>query len=237
MSAGDKDAQRGLATPTTPTNLPKLLSLAVHELRSPLSVVSGYIRILLKDAARPLPDPQLHFVEEMEKSCAKLSGLLKELSELSRLESGTAPFNRSTVDVLRLVKESSAALPPMPDREVRIDVTGEPAHVHGDSVRLKAAFTSILVALRRELVSGDSVAVKVQPSSNQVIISICEEARLESLQQAGPDDFATFDEWRGGNGLSLPTARRVIEAHGGRILGLRDDGKAAATIASPTVPS
>lgn len=237
MAPVDKDAQLESATPSTPTNLPKLLSLAVHEFRSPLTVVSGYIRMLLKDRAGPLPDPQRRILEEAEKSCARLSGLLAEVSELSHLEAGTAPFNRSSVDVLRLLQESSAELPPMSDRDVRIEVTGEPAPVHGDAVRLKAAFTSILQALRRELVTSDCIAVKVQLSSGSVIISICEEPRLERLQHAGPEDFATFDEWRGGNGLSLATARRIIEAHGGRILGLRDDGKAAATISIPGLAS
>ena len=237
MSSGDKDAQLESATPSTPTNLPKLLSLTVHELRSPLGVVSGYLRFLQKDPARPLSDPQRHYVEEIEKSCTKLSDLLKQLSELSHLEAGTAPFNRSPVEVLGLVKESSAALPPMPDREVRIEVTGEPAHVHGDAVRLKAAFTSILLALRRELVTSDCIAVKVLPSPGQVIISVCELARIDRLQHAGPDDFAAFDEWRGGNGFGLTIARRIIEVHGGRILGLREDGKAAATISIPRIPS
>ena len=237
MSPGDKHPRVESAPPSTPTNLPKLLSLAVHEFRSPLSVVAGYIRMLLRDRAGPLPDPQRRLLEEAEKSCARLSGLLAEVSELSHLEAGTAPFNRSAVDVLRLLKESSAELPPMPDREVRIDVTGEPAHVHGDAVRLKAAFTSILLALRRELVTSDCVAVTVGTSPGNVIISICEAARLDRLQHASPEDFATFDEWRGGSGLSLPTARRVIEAHGGRILGLRHDGKAVATISIPRVAS
>ena len=77
---------------------PKVLSLAVHEFRTPTTVVAGYIRMLLKERAGPLPDAQRRLLEEAEKSCGRLSALLAEMSDLSGLEAGTATFNarRST---------------------------------------------------------------------------------------------------------------------------------------------
>ena len=78
---------------------PKLLSLAVHEFRTPMTVVAGYIRMLLKERAGPLTEPQRRLLEEAEKSCGRLSALLAEMSDLSGLEGGTAPFNRAPLDV------------------------------------------------------------------------------------------------------------------------------------------
>jgi signal transduction histidine kinase len=74
---------------------PKLLSLSVHEFRTPMTVVAGYIRMLLKDRAGPVTDQQRRLLEEAEKSCARLSALLAEMSDLGALESGTATVNRS----------------------------------------------------------------------------------------------------------------------------------------------
>ena len=71
---------------------PKVLSLSVHEFRTPMTVVAGYIRMLLKDRAGPLSDQQRKLLEEAEKSCARLTVLLTEVSDLSNLEGGTAPF-------------------------------------------------------------------------------------------------------------------------------------------------
>ena len=65
---------------------PKVLSLSVHEFRTPMTVVAGYIRMLLKDRAGPLSDPQRRLLEEAEKSCARLTALLTEVSDLSNLE-------------------------------------------------------------------------------------------------------------------------------------------------------
>jgi len=221
---------------------PKLLSLTVHEFRSPLTVVSGYIRMLLKERAGPVPEQQRRLLEEAEKSCARLSALLGDVSELSQLESGTAPFNRSTVDLRALIAEVIAALPGLRDRSVAVDLeAGSVEGVHGDAVRLKAAFTSILVALRRELVTGDRLCVRVEPRVEEerafLRITIGEAPRIDALKTVDTSDLSTFDEWRGGNGLSLANARRIIEAHGGRIWGPPRDGQDANAVAVLTLPT
>src|SRR5213593_1291671 len=101
---------------------PKILSLTVHEFRTPMTVVAGYIRMLLKDRAGPLTDPQRRLLEEAEKSCARLTALLTEVSDLSSLEAGTAPFNRQAADLNRSLRDAVEQLPPLPDRTVAIDL-------------------------------------------------------------------------------------------------------------------
>ena len=240
MAQGAPEA-RPDGTPAEKPMLPRLLSLTVHEFRSPLTVVAGYIRMLLRDRAGPLSDQQRRMLEEADKSCARMSALLGEVSELANLESGTAPFNRSGVDVVRLLRELTTELPPLPDREVGIDVIDAadgrpaPATVNADAVRLKAALGSILVALRRELVSSDRIAVRIDPpgAGGSVRITVAEPGHIDDLIGLDPSALAPFDEWRGGNGLSLTNARRVIEAHAGRIFGSRDGVRTFAAILLP----
>ena len=64
-------------------------------------------------------------------------------------------------------------------------------------------------------------------------IAIGDAERIDSLASAEPGALTTFDEWRGGCGLSLAVARRIIDAHGGRIWSPADDTKAAAAILLP----
>ena len=54
---------------------PPLLSLAVHEFRTPRQVVGGYLRMLQRDGGGPLTDRQRHMIDEAEKSCARLVAL------------------------------------------------------------------------------------------------------------------------------------------------------------------
>src|SRR5213596_3148818 len=101
---------------------PKVLSLTVHEFRTPMTVVAGYIRMLLKDRAGALSDQQRRLLEEAEKSCGRLSGLVSEVSELSNLEGGTLTYNRRPTDLRDAIRQGAAQLPPMPDREVAVDL-------------------------------------------------------------------------------------------------------------------
>src|SRR3972149_4627100 len=93
---------------------PRLLALSVHEFRTPVTVVAGYIRMLLKDRAGAITDQQRRLLEEAEKSCGRLSAIISEMSDLSNLEAGTAPFNRTSVDLRPLLAETIAALPEAP---------------------------------------------------------------------------------------------------------------------------
>jgi signal transduction histidine kinase len=227
--------------PHTPVDSrwPKVLSLAVHELRTPMTVVAGYIRMLLKDRAGPLTDPQRRLLEEAEKSCGRLSALLAEMSDLSGLEAGTAAFNRVPIDLRAALSEAVSALPELPDRAVDVDlqVTPGPAVLEADPVRLRAAFSAVLLALRRELVSSSTLAVResVRQIDGQTLswIAIADPDRVGDVGRAEESTLAVFDEWRGGSGLSLGVARRVIEAHGGRIWSPVADAKAGAVIALP----
>jgi K+-sensing histidine kinase KdpD len=218
---------------------PKLLSLTTHEFRTPMTVVAGYIRMLLKERAGPVPEQQKRLLEEAEKSCARLSALLSEVSDLSALEAGTATFNRTPVDLRQLLSEAVAALPPLPDREVAVELTtGDgSAVVNGDATRLRAALTSVVAALRRELVTSDRLLVQERLRQNAAVrvhwIAIADETRIGGLLEAAESGLTTFDEWRGGCGLSLPVARRIIGAHDGWIWSPIEDSKAGAVIALP----
>src|SRR5689334_9027221 len=84
---------------------PQLLSLAVHEFRTPASVVGGYLRMLQRDSDPPLSERQRRMVDEAEKSCARLVAIVAELSDIGKLDGGAMSLGRQPLDLFSLVGE------------------------------------------------------------------------------------------------------------------------------------
>lgn len=223
-----------MPSPPIDPRWPKLLSLSVHEFRTPMTVVSGYIRMLLKERAGALNDQQRRLLEEAEKSCGRLSALVSEVSELSNLEAGTLTFNRQRTDLHAALRQAADQLPPLPDREIAValELGAAPATLPGDPVRLAQAFSSIFGALRRELVTSDRLIVReTSGGAGAIELRIGDEETLAAFDADA--ERPLFDEWRGGVGLSLPVARRVIEAHGGTLSGAPGGRKTGASVMLP----
>ena len=221
------------------SKLPELLSVSVHEFRSPVTVVAGYIRMLLKDRAGSITDQQRRLLEDAEKSCARLSALLGEMSDLSNLEGGKAPFNRSRTDLRSLLTEAVAGLAPVSDREIEVELTTGTgtAIVNADAVRLRGAFTSLVHAVRREVVASPRLHVRerIRGIRRPAGVLDCDRGadQIGDLEVATPEDLKTFDEWRGGCGLSLPVARRIIAAHGGAVWSPAEKSNSGAVVVLP----
>jgi signal transduction histidine kinase len=223
-------------TESPATAYARLLSLAVHELRTPASVVGGYLRMLQRDSESALTERQRKMIDEAEKSCARMVALIAEMSEVSKLDSGAVALGRERLDLFPLVVDVANGVHESGERDVRLEVRGEGsgASVLGDRARLASAFDAVFRAILREQPSSCTVVVdrRVQRNGgrpNAAVVVVAADARVQAAYEANP---GVFDEKRGGMGLALPLARRVIERHGGRIWAPVDAEERGAAIVS-----
>jgi len=200
------------------------MSLAVHELRTPVTVVGGYLRMLLREQAGPLTDKQRKMLEEAERSCGRLGALVSEMSDFGKLESGDVTLAQQDVDLAGLLTELANGMHEGEDRGVRLELRGteRPLVVTGDRPRLSTALTALMHSAMRE--RGEPGAIIAQCSSvastdgtRYAVVAIGDESVLPTLTASAQEEASSFDVWRGGLGLALPVARRVIEGHGGRL--------------------
>jgi len=208
---------------------PRALSLAVHELRTPVTVVSGYLRMLLKDQSAPLTEKQRKMLEEAERSCARIGVLVEEMSELSKLLSGDLKLARQKFDLCALVAELASGMHEGRDRGVTLEVRGcdRPLEIEGDRARVGAAVKALLHSGLRERGAEGVVIAECsrQPGPPPyALVAVGDEATVKALVAAA-SDLPPFDEYRGGVGMVMPIARRVVESFGGAMWSIRDPAK------------
>jgi signal transduction histidine kinase len=230
--------------------LPRAMSLAVHELRTPVTVVAGYLRMLLREQAGPLSEKQRKMLEEADRSCSRLGALVAEMSDFGKLESGEVSLACQEFDLAALAVELASGLHDGVDRGVQLE-TGTPIpagmneiRVVGDRPRIAAAVKALMQSAVRERVEPGVLSVRCSVASpvdrkapRWAVLAIGDDAVLPDLERAALEPPDAFDEWRGGLGLALPVARRVIEKHGGAVwCASGPTARATAALRLPLIP-
>jgi len=220
---------------------PRALSLAVHELRTPVTVATGYLRMLLREQGGPITDRQRQMLEEAERSCGRINALITELSELGKLTAGEISPPTVTFNLAALVAEVASNMHEGEDRGIHVEVRApEPVVVAGDRARLGAALRALVHAALRERAEPGGVVVQCSTVADGdrpwAVVTVGDDALTPALiHPAHTSAPPPFDEWRGGLGLALPVGRRVIEAHGGAVWSAPGNPRAGSALRLPLV--
>ena len=206
----------------------KALNLLIHDLRAPLSVAQGYLRLLQQNRIEAEADRQRAMTQSME-----------ALGRITRLCEEAAAFvaePASTVGPIMTVR--AAEFVGASDRRVcgtvfatdirhsSSDLSGTMRSAHLD--RLVQSVAVVLCAVRRST-RKEPVSVSVLEEEKEARFLLgCDDDRA-ALVSGSPE---TFDPWRGGHGIALPLACRTITEAGGRIWTVAD-GRGAVGIALP----
>ncbi len=183
----------------------------------------------------PLTDAQQRVIDEAARSCARMSTLLSEVSEVAHFHQGRLSYLRGPVSLSRVMK--SIELTPGSDRRLVIGNSVD-AEIEGDVTRLGRAFSAVASAVARETIDSDDVhvlpALREGPGGREAFVAIGSGPVAHEILAASPADLSDFDSTRGGNGLSLVIARQVLQEHRGRLYGaLGERARAGAAIALP----
>jgi signal transduction histidine kinase len=225
--------------PEFSTDLARLLSLIAHELRTPLSVTSGYVKMLASERPGPLNEAQKHALGGAGRSCAHLTTVAADLSLLGRLERGEVSPQPAAIDLEAVAKEVVEGYVSHPDHPVSVGLTDGAAAsltLQADRDHLRRALGALLAAVVRA--APDDGAVRIGwttlTASNgwsgiaglddgpRVLIGLALADRLDDLLKADASSLEPLDELQAGLGMALPVVRRLMGLEGGTIQSARE---------------
>jgi signal transduction histidine kinase len=204
----------------------EFLALTTHDLRSPLTVISGVISFFTSGRLGELSPEQKNMVGMMERNTQNLIELVNDLLDAAKLESGSLQLELAPTDLRALIHEICEPLEPLA-LEKGITLTEElPAEsppVRADRAKLRRVIVNLLSNALKFTPKGGRVVVRVEQVGADTRVSVAD----TGVGIAAEDIPLLFDKYeqarhratRGekGTGLGLYITRQLVELHGGEI--------------------
>jgi signal transduction histidine kinase len=215
-------------------NKSKFISVAAHELKTPLTLIEGYAS-MMADLVRNSEQPAMQrFLEGVDNGIRRLRHIIDDMIDVSLIDNHLLTLNNQPVwishllNLLRNEFKHAAA-----ERKLTLDIIpfeGSDLMIYGDAARLYQALHNVVSNAVKYTPDGGTVTVdgrllpgfvEITVSDTGIGISVEHQALIfDKFEQVGKEDLHSSGRTKfkgGGPGLGLPIARGIIEAHGGTI--------------------
>jgi len=195
---------------------------ASHELRSPLTVITGYLETLSQDPAldRDLQGP----VAEMRRQAERMTAIIRDLLELSRLEETDEIVGGESLDVealIAMLRKDVLARPVHP-RDVRVRIDSD-AHLVGDEPEIHSAFSNLVDNAAKYTPAEGSIEMRWWVDEDGGHFAVTDTGMgipPEHIPRL-TERFYRVDAGRsratGGSGLGLAIVKHVLQRHGAEL--------------------
>lgn len=205
----------------------EFLSIASHELRTPVTAIAASAQLLVRALQRGRPDSAglQQSLEQIHGSSRRLAVLIEDLLDVSRLQNGCLPLRPSETDlsqlVIRAVEDCRARLPSTHTIELRIDLSS--CSVICDRARIEQVLTNLLDNAIKYSPNGGLISVVVAADDGGYLLRVQDrgiglppDASDTIFQPFGRASNARTRQLQG-MGLGLYLCRQIVDAHCGRI--------------------
>ncbi len=202
----------------------EFIALVSHELRSPLTVITGAVNTALTEGERLSPEETHQLLQDAALEAESLSHMLGNLLELSRMQANRLFLHAETISVSKVIQEAIEEIKRQSSaHQFVVDLPRKLPPVEADELRLERILYNLLENAVKYSPQGGEIRVKVRPQEKHLVIAVSDQGIGIS-----PSDqtklFAPFQRIEDsrldgvkGAGLGLLVCRRLVEAHGGRI--------------------
>lgn len=205
------------------------ISIASHQLRTPLTAIKGYSSMLLEDTYGELPLKVRGTVEKVFQSAQRLIFIVNDLLDTSRIEQGRLQVSFERVEVANIIKDVVEELKPNAETrgiQLQLEMSPDDAEivVQADPSKLRQVVTNLIDNAIKYTEQGSvTVALRKTSGGNRALISV-KDTGFGMSAQSMQNLFQKFSRAKNvsklhvdGSGLGLFIAKQIIEAHNGRI--------------------
>ncbi|MDQ3538855.1 MAG: ATP-binding protein [Actinomycetota bacterium] len=206
-----------------------LVATVSHEIRSPLTSVKGFTKTLLVKWDRFNDDQKRHMLATINEDADRVTRLLGELLDVSRIDAGRLQLRRQMVDVptvaARVVERLQST---EPGHEVKADFSADLPKLYADPDKVEQIFTNLIENAFKY--GAGPIRLSATVDAEQVVFTVSDHGGgvpEEFLTHIFTKFFRRTGERRSGTGLGLYITKGIVEAHGGRIWATSPPGDGA----------
>ncbi|RMG95267.1 MAG: GAF domain-containing protein [Chloroflexi bacterium] len=202
------------------------ISIVTHELRLPMTSIKGYTDLLLSGMTGPLTDQQKEFLEVVRRNLVRMGDLIRDLSDINRIESGRMKFENSVFDLQDVVEDVVMTLRERIEsrqQSLHLEIPESLPKLYADPKRVGQVLSNLVSNAHKYTPDGGSITIRAWANGEYMHVAVAdtgigisEENQAKLFTQFfRAEDRAVREQ--AGWGLGLSIVKKIVEAQGGEI--------------------
>ena len=218
----------------------EFISSVSHELRTPLTAIKGWAETLMVDGGEN-PDTMKKGVGVIVNETERLSQMVEELLDFSRMQNGHFTLQKANMDILAELGDAVLIYSNKAMREGKQIIYEEPEmlpFVYGDKNRIRQGFINIIDNAVKYSSAGDTVTIRAFENDGNIMVSVTDTGcgiKSSDLSKV-KTKFYKANHTRRGSGIGLAVADEIIAMHGGS-MDITSPGEGKGTTVTITLPA
>ena len=213
----------------------EFVSVASHELRTPLAAIKNAVQLMLSGKTGEINENQEKFLSMAERNINRLTNILNDLLNLSRIESGKIELKFENIELKAMIELTASSLRPHADGksiQIEVEIPEQLPAVYGDQEKIEQILTNLIGNAIKFTPDGGKILISVKPLShdkkegygNMVAISVKDTGigipaeHLDAIFEKFHQVERSLNRSVSGTGLGLAITKGLVEAHQGKIL-------------------
>jgi signal transduction histidine kinase len=211
----------------------EFLSVAAHELRTPITSLLGYSQVVQRRATRnpALDERTRHALQVIEGQAERLSRLITSLLEVSRLAMGHFHVHLEPLDLCGLVRRIGEEVQPMLDgHTLELAYPQQPVMIEGDAARLEQVLQNLIQNAVKYSPGGGPISISLELRNTEAVLAVTDHgsgipaAAVPHLFQRFFRAAHTAQANTAGMGIGLYVVHEIVVQHGGSVEVTSEEG-------------